>query len=277
MSLTKELNLEMCDIGALAAKLRHSDELQLRIVRDLGTFTVALLAFWKTKDGERLQLTGTGTLVTIAGAYYILTASHVWHKVLKGADKVGITLIEDRDHAFFMDLKQVVPRSLPVDERWTEWGPDLILLPIPAEYLGSINARQLFYSTAVDEKTTLDSPHLEVWVLMGAPGVLGKHTQSYSDFEIRGFFVNTDAPLEVRADFDYRDILTDTSLPGSPQDFGGCSGGGLWKVLIGCECSTHRIGWVRSLQGVAFYQLDGPIGHKIIRCHGPGSIRAVMA
>jgi hypothetical protein len=268
---------KMCDLDALAAKLRESDELQLRIIRDLGTFTVALLAFSKTKDGERLHLTGTGTLVMIAGAYYILTASHVWHKGLKHADKVGITLIENRDHAFFMDLKSMVPLSLPIDEKWTDWGPDLILLPVPAEYLGSINARQLFYSTTVDEKATLNSPHIEVWVLMGAPGVLGKHTQTYSEFEIRGFFVSTDLPLEVRGDYDYRDILIDTSIPGCPQDFGGCSGGGLWKVLISCECSTDQIDWVRSLQGVAFYQLKGPVGHRIVRCHGPSSIQTVMA
>src|ERR1019366_9764793 len=88
---------ELCSAGEVEATLRGSEELQFRIVRDLGSFTVSLFELSSSEDGDHLQLAGTGSLLTSGGSHYILTAAHVWHEVLKSADKIGITLEENID------------------------------------------------------------------------------------------------------------------------------------------------------------------------------------
>jgi hypothetical protein len=79
-----------------------------------------------------------------------------------------------------------------------------------------------------------------------------------------------------RGEYDYFDVGVDTSDPGMPKTFGGVSGGGLWKVRAYCSCSAGRIDWVRSLEGVAFYELDADNDRRIIRCHGLKSVLAAM-
>jgi hypothetical protein len=76
-----------------------------RIVRDIGLYTVGLLRVSRTREGERLDLCGTGTLVSVAGDRYIKTAAHVWEKLLKSdaPTSVGVTLKEYVDHKSLID------------------------------------------------------------------------------------------------------------------------------------------------------------------------------
>ena len=266
----------MCDPSELETTLRGSEELRQRIIRDIGSSTVALFAVFASKEGDRLELAGTGTLVVLGASYYILTAAHVWEEVLKSAAKLGITLTDNINHRYLMDVKTIVPHALARPQNWGEWGPDLVLLRIPSEYVGGIKAFQFFYDLTVNGSTALGVDHVETRVLMGTPKVRGKFTQTHADVEINGLFVNSDAPCETRGDFDYFDLEIDRSIPGLPENFGGVSGGGLWKVSVYCSCSTGRIDWVRTLEGVAFYDLVIESGRRIIRCHGPKSIVAII-
>lgn len=266
----------MCDAKEIEAKLRESEELRRSIVRDLGSFTISILSLSESKKGEELRLVGTGTLVDAGGSHYILTAAHVWEEILKSSTKVGITLAEGIDHRYFIDVKTFVPSGPPKPETWSELGPDLIFLRIPKEHLGSINARRVFYSRAVDARTDLRVDHIEVWVLMGTPWELGTFTKTHADLDIRGFFVNTDPPRVTSGEYDYIDVEADATLPSAPTTFGGVSGGGLWKVLICCDCVTGKIDWARSLEGVAFWQFSVKDHHRVIRSHGPNSISAAM-
>src|SRR2546427_11451879 len=127
----------MDDNSQLEAHLRdESSVLHGRIVRSLGNYTVALLGISGPKEDERLRLAGTGTLVTIAGLYYILTAAHVWDRILNLARAVGITLRENVDHCYPIQRKLIVPFALPRPVESDEWGPDLAFLRIPREFVG---------------------------------------------------------------------------------------------------------------------------------------------
>ena len=57
-----------------------------------------------------------------------------------------------------------------------------------------------------------------------------------------------------------------------PEKFGGCSGGGLWHVLLtekeGGELAVDQI----LLQGLAYYQKPPQNGWSALKCHGPKSI-----
>jgi hypothetical protein len=264
----------MCTPAELEATLRGSEELQLRIIRDIGRYTVALFAGFDSKGSTQLKLAGTGTFLTVGGSNYILTASHVWEEALKCADKVGLTITEDIDHSFFMSVKAIFQCGLPKPAHWNEWGPDVTLLRVPPEHLGSIKAYKDFYSATVDGKTTSGVSHLEARLLMGTPAEFGEFTQNHAQVQIGGFFADVEAPCEAHGDFDYFDLYVDASSPGLPQDYGGVSGGGLWKVLIRCECSTGKIEWDHVLEGVAFHQSPIENGRRTIRCHGPKSIAA---
>src|ERR1700730_17758496 len=86
---------------------RDESGLRDKIVRNLGDFTVALFGISGSPQ-ERLRLAGTGTLVTVDGKYFILTALHVWEEVLKAADRIGITVKEDTVHRTVIDRPAVV-------------------------------------------------------------------------------------------------------------------------------------------------------------------------
>src|SRR5882724_13711762 len=79
--------------------------LREKVVRNLGDFTVALLAIYNGSS-ERLALAGTGTLVVIDKAHFILTARHVWDEVLSTADKIGLTLKAEIDHKHAIARKE---------------------------------------------------------------------------------------------------------------------------------------------------------------------------
>ncbi len=266
----------MCNPSEILTALRGSDELKLRIIRDIGRFTVALFAAFDSEKGGRLELAGTGTLLTVGGSHYILTAAHVWEEVLKSAAKVGITLTEDINHGFFMDASTIVPCGPPKPATWNEWGPDIAFLRIPSEYLGSIKAHRDYFNPTVGGRTARTVNNAEVRLLMSTPAAFGIFAQNQADVQVGGCFVNHATRCEIRCDFDYFDFEVDASFPDTPESYGGVSGGGLWTVLIHCSCSTGEVDWDQTLEGVAFYQLPIEKGRRAIRCHGPKSILAAM-
>ncbi len=245
--------------------------LQGQIVRNLGDVTVALLAI--SDNPERLALAGTGTLLAINGAHYILTATHVWEEILKHADHVGIALKADVTHRFGISRKDMAVFTLRKPDKWNEWGPDLALLRIPAERVGSISAYKSFWNVSKPDRK-IDLRTLWVQVLMGTPAALGKLTETHADLQITGMFLGPETVHE-REGLDYLDYEMDLTFP-LPRTFGGVSGGGVWNVDLYYSPETKKIEWIMSLHGVAFYELAIVNERRPIRCHGPQSIKAVI-
>jgi hypothetical protein len=173
-----------------------------------------------------------------------------------------------------MDVKTIKSCGPPKPGEWNECGLDMVFLSVPSEYLGSIKAHRDFYSPNVDGKAAPPGSYVEVMVLMGTPAAFGIFKQTHAEVQINGCFVNPDTPYKTHGDFDYFDLAVGASPPDTPESHGGVSGGGLWRVLIRCECSTGELEWVQALEGVAFYQSAIEDGRRTIRCHGPRSILA---
>ncbi|HYA63928.1 MAG TPA: hypothetical protein VED66_12055 [Candidatus Sulfotelmatobacter sp.] len=266
----------MHDLGEFEQALLQHDHERLRIVRDIGSFTVALFGVFDSREGEKLQLAGTGTLYSARGGCFILTAAHVWDQVLRPAARVGITLDEDIDHSFLMESAALAPLGPPRPDVWGDWGPDITLLRVPPEHLGTINAYRVFYDPAVDGVGAPVGDCLEAKVLLGTPAALGDFTRNHANITINGFFVGLDPERRARDGFDYLDVEVDVVEPGAPAGLGGVSGGGLWRILA-FRSPEGRIDWVRTLDGVAFYQLPVCNGRRYVRCHGPESIRAAVS
>lgn len=269
----------MCNLDEIDSALLNSGELHGRMVRQVGSCTVALFALYNSfpKEGEHLKLAGTGTLLAVDGSHYILTAAHVWREVLESADRVGITVTEDISHRFAVDVRTIVSYGPPKPITWGEWGPDITLLRIPSEHLGTLKAHKLFYNPTLDGAAAPTTDHIETSVLMGTPEALGTFTRKHADVQINGLFVDPHSRYQNRDGFDYFDLKMDMSFPGTPETFGGVSGGGLWRIRVYCACETGKINWTQTLEGVAFYQSAVENGCRTIRCHGPKSILSAIA
>jgi hypothetical protein len=246
--------------------------LQTKIVRNLGDFTVALLAF--SENPESLVLAGTGTLLTTRGAHFILTARHVWEEKLKLADEIGIVLRPYVKHSFGISRKDFAVFGLPKPRQWTKWGPDIALLRVPPEYVGSIAAHKVFLNVEKPRRK-IGLQVLEIKVLMGTPAAFGKISGTSADLQIMGMFLAQEKQRK-RNGFDYLDYSFDLGFPGVPRKFGGVSGGGVWSAYLYYSPQTGEIDWRTSLHGVAFYQLEIINERRSIRCHGPGSIRKAL-
>ena len=264
----------MCDRSKIVAALSGTDyELRWRIIRGIGSFTVPLFKI----VSKGIELAGTGTLFATRGSHYILTARHVWEEKLKSADKIGIGIEEDIANRFSVDRSVLVPCGPARPSAWDEWGPDMTFLRIPDGLVGSINARRVFYNPTVDGVAIPADP-VELWLLIGTPEDLGTFTSAKSEAQVYGRFVDPrDIAYNTRDQLDYLDVKIDTSSADTPRDFGGMSGGGLWRVEVYCSCSTGKIDWARSLEGVAFWEFPIENNIRVVRCHGPQSIASAIS
>jgi hypothetical protein len=225
--------------------------------------------------GDVLKLAGTGTLIAYDGAYYILTAAHVWHNILKKADKLGITLRETYDHACLIETTTIVAFGPDIPSDWTEWGPDIVFLRIPAVRVGEIKAFRVFYSLPSERKSAFRGEHTEARLLLGTPEALGTYSQNHASVQMMSFWV---APptCHARNGFDYLDVKARLPPPSNVESFGGVSGGGLWKVKVYGDPATGEIHSEAILDGVAFWEQDVKGGSGVVRCHGPESIRFAL-
>jgi len=277
---------ELRGIAEIRARLEDGNsDLRVAIVRDLGTFTVALLCVSQLEGRDVLELAGTGTLVQFRDFGGILTAAHVWRKKLREVQRFGITLKEAVEHKYLIDTKVVTP--FITDPPWAEeWGPDMAFLQLPADIVRDILAIGLvnLYNLARKRSAGFNGLAVDIRVLMGTPKSLGTFTDASAELQIIGMFQAPDsgvfsplaAPNAVRGEYDYIDLENDLTLPGVPQNFGGVSGGGLWRVLVYKSAQTGEILWVKELEGVAFYQSPIVNNHRVIRCHGPQSIGTAL-
>lgn len=259
-------------------KSRLEDEksgLREEIVRTVGVHTVVLLTISGSLEGEVLDLGGTGSLVSIAKSHYILTAAHVWEERLKSARDVGITLREDIDHCCRIPMASLVVSCMLRPENWNEWGPDLVFLKLPPNLIGGIEAFRTFYRLDV-ERAGIKLDGIEARILMGSPRATGKFTGTHAELNINGFFADVGAQPYTKGAFDYIDLREDVGLPGVPQTFGGVSGGGIWRVQIYEARDSGKIDWSWFLEGTAFHQSELIDNHRIIRCHGPQSIKEAV-
>lgn len=244
---------------------------------EIGRSTVALFALFGTSEANaKLELAGTGTLVSIEDSHYVLTAAHVWHKVLKFAVLLGISLREGINHRYFVRVDAIVPSGPELSSHWNEWGPDLILLRIPPFHVGEIRAFRSFYRLDGPDIPVRPSGGFEAHVLIGAPHSLGTFEQQRARLEITAFPVPVVAESTTGA-FDYVDVRAWLAHREVPEEFGGVSGGGLWKVRVYAS-PDDQIDSDAILYGVAFYQmpLDTDQTGRRIRCHGPKSLRSLV-
>lgn len=245
------------------------------IVRDIGCFTVSLLAVTGSGPREELKLCGTGTLVSIGPAYFILTAAHVWELGLRDADGIGLTLKEHATHSFVTPTGRFQLAAMKRPEKWNEWGPDLALIRIPDEKLGEIKAYKSFYNLERDRPQYQLSDCIDIQLLIGTPEVAGKFSPQFADLQIQGMYYNPPQDPFPHDGLDYVDLRFEVGPGKAPREFGGVSGGGLWSLSVYWN-PNKKVDWTSTLVGVAFHQSELRDDCRTVRCHGVHSIQAML-
>src|SRR5205807_5751732 len=111
-------------------------------------------------------------LVELAGRYHILTADHVWNNASRWA-QIGLVLEAEGGAPLTIPTGMVQPKRLASDE-YSEWGPDLALLEIPAHLISSIKARKSFLNLAKRRlRFAAHPPRMDkaLWAVTGLVGV----------------------------------------------------------------------------------------------------------
>ena len=249
-------------------------QVRQEIVKHAGNFSVALFGVSGKNEPNALRFLGSGSLVTISGFHYILTAAHVWLE-LKRYDHLALTLIEHDSHRFLIDTRTINDTTIWAG-KGNEWGPDLAFLRLPSSHIGTIKAYRVFYDLAkrCDEALrTMTDTTMGLWVIMGCAAADGEFTERTADLQFAGWFSGI-KDSHAKNGFDFLDVGVDISLSGVPASMGGVSGGGLWQVMIARSARSGEFSWNDgiNLEGVAFWQSDPVDKRRIVRCHGRRSI-----
>jgi len=241
-------------------------------------YLVPLLVGSRDNPRHPVDLAGSGTLVELASRHYILTADHVWNRAeVEDWEELGLMLT---DGAPLGIERRLIAAKRLSGSSYSRWGPDLALLEIPPNLVGTITARKSFLNLA-RRRSTLSShpPQTEksLWAVMGLVGQ--KSSVDLVDeartaiVTVRGeAFLGVTCTAEQRGEYDYLTVYAKTTLREVPSSFGGISGGGLWEVTLRIRGDSIISQGEHHFRGVAFWQEPEAPDHIAIRCHGPYSI-----
>lgn len=250
---------------------------------DITDYSVGFIKCLPQKPNE-MVLAGSGTLVSANGIKAILTAQHVLTN-LPNSGHIGLLTpmrFGSRIHRLTVDMQcvQRIPIAKGDDD---SQGPDLGLLVLAPTDWSRLPTGKIFYNLSKRQDLILNKPPEEnrgAWVLCG---MVAERTGDLSDEDekryskgksFQGICINA-VPKGHREgqEFDYISVQVEynESYEG-PESFGGCSGGGLWHLLVAEKPDGSLQIFTSILAGVAFYQSAKDGLRKTIECHGRRSI-----
>jgi hypothetical protein len=230
--------------------------------------SVALLLPNESRPG-RVRPVGSGSLVTLDGRHFILTATHVW-AALRKSEIIYYSAIADRPHGAGLHRDSLTPYSLDdnVKEAPNPFDADLTLLELHAVDYRNMGARLSFF--LLDRE---DSGLVNDAAIIGTPGVFAQKDPTETDtlsMELRAIFVEALTEEGERDGLDFLKALPSQD-PNSPiRNYRGFSGGGLWSVHYYPEKAAFEQYEV-FLIGVNFYQDE-----QEIRCLGRKAIKKLV-
>ncbi len=217
----------------------------------------------------------SGTLCNLKSAYGILTARHVW----ESAKKFPLLLVMTSRGPFKLKTDKIVPivpKAESVFPNTDATLPDIAFLQIDLSQKHKIEALgKVFYS--IDRRAEKLDSYLNrsdgYWSIFGNP----KELMQTNLHKVTSFIYGTgiDNMVEING-WDYKTVLLNIpDNPPIPEEFGGVSGGGVWRSFWTTDKNKElfivsNIFEDIVLSGISFYQIYGE-NSKLI-AHGPKSI-----
>lgn len=264
---------------AAISKVRHIPisklpaELTQQIHAEIRARSVSLLV--TDEEDDRNAGTGAATLVRFGGRPALLTARHVWDAAKRRA-VLGIALNDRMLRIPTSELKAYAPAITGNLSGVDASVPDIALVFLSSSHQATIEARgRAFYS--IEKRQAFPTKELYsdegFLVLTGSP----YEKLDFDQHRIPSFLYDTNASHATEHEgWDYLFVnLNIEDNPAIPTDFGGVSGGGLWRAKYSVSPDQDRF-WIANpsrdivLVGVNFFQTAMP-GRQLI-AHGPRSI-----
>jgi hypothetical protein len=246
--------------------------------REAQRYSVGLLAIQQFENDENAQLIGTGTLIKYKTSIAILTAKHVvLGKAFVQCTSIGLVFEKSR--------RFVIPKC-EYQVRYLH-RIDVALIIIYSNNTEWISAEQSFVSVEkyYEGRTDEQFPGNKWFrLLFGFPEEKSKMIPAFkrfkSSFRFLGLsYFSTVCGTERRDTHDELLVAADLSkehgISGPegcesgdilPRDFGGVSGGGLWKVILITNEKSKLIFDRIIFEGIAFYQTPLVDMRREIKC-----------
>jgi len=246
---------------------------------DLTDYSVGFIVGRSDQIGD-LGLIGSGTLVSFDGFRAILTAHHVL-TALPDTGLVGLltpTRFGSRIHRLNVNM-QYIKKVFIAKGLNDAQGPDLGLLILAPTDWSKFPSGKTFYNLAKRRDFVLNQlPGVNrgAWVLCGMVGERTRELDARDESRygkgksFLGIMINAIHAGQREADgYDFISVEVEynDSYEG-PESFGGCSGGGLWQLLISEKEDGSLEIFHSLLAGVAFYQSGMNGLRRTIECHG---------
>ncbi|HKW88615.1 MAG TPA: hypothetical protein VJN21_07650 [Candidatus Acidoferrales bacterium] len=237
------------------------------------------IAFLEERNGL-IHLRGSGTLVTIDGEKFILTANHVWRE-LRQETKIYISMIDRVIHKTEMYVAALEECSLSEVPKPDSLSADLTLLKINPIDHGHLDARLSFYGFSHEERGQADLSN--DYVIIGAPG----HVATYDpidptvlNFEMRATPVGK-IEEENRPDLglDFVTVYPHTDQDSPLYEYNGLSGGGLWELsYVPDETAVEGFRYETMFLGVNFLQERDDVTKPWtrVRCLGRRAVQSLI-
>jgi hypothetical protein len=237
------------------------------------------IAFIEEHSG-RVHLRGSGTMVTIDGEKFILTANHVWRTLRKNT-KICITMIDGIIQKTEMYVAALEECSLSEVANPGLLSADLTLLKINPIDHGWLNARLSFYGFRHEKRGQEDLPN--DYVIIGAPGQVATYDPAdptILNCEIRA------TPVGNIEEEDHPDLGLDfyTVYPYADQNsplcnYEGLSGGGFWELsYIPDDTAIEGFRYEPMFLGVNFLQQREDVTKPWtkVRCLGRKAVQTLI-
>jgi hypothetical protein len=261
-------------MGTVEVPLKEIPDALIDAIKDeLLTYFVSLTACSDESEKKLIPL-GSGTLVKVVDAKFILTAAHVW-KASEWASSVLISL-KKTETSFVIQRKYLSAKLFFVPG---ESGPDIALLELSPSDAATIGASKSFLDLKIQRDDLENHPLKEENGFFAVVGIIGEKTEIVPREDgavvanLRGdaFFGVLENYTETEGS-DYFDLTANSSLPGIPKSFGGVSGGSVWQLDL--RVQNGSISWDRKrlFRGVAFYEFYEEKGRQLLRCNGPRTL-----
>ena len=250
-----------------------------RYLRACGFVCKHSIAFLEERNGL-VHLRGSGTLVTIDGEKFILTANHVW-RTLRKKTKICITMIDKIIHKTEIYVAALEECSLSEVTSPDFLSADLTLLTINPIDHGRLDARLSFYGFLHEKRGQADLAN--DYVIIGAPSQVATYDPTdptVLNFEMRATPVGK-IEEENRPDLglDFVTVYRHTDQNSPLYEYNGLSGGGLWELsYIPDETAIEGFRYEPMFFGVNFLQQreDTTKPWEKVRCLGRRAVQSLI-
>lgn len=244
----------------------------------LGQRTVGFLTQVLGPDGKYfLTPAGSGTIVSIKGVVFMVTAGHVARAVMDAslAGIYGVVSPQRRLRPVQFDPR-LCDAVILWDGTHTAEGPDIAAIKLPPDATASIEQTRIVYN--LDRRAGMkDTKPMEDLILAGFPSAATAYNVAIEDWQRHDMMTlsvvggsRSAAILDERGydRFEFEGIYT--SGP-PPSTFRGVSGGGLWCL------DSDKADTVPMLYGIAYYE-GGPMedGNRKLTCAGTETLYAKL-